>query len=104
MGPQIDALWSPAAQQDLIDIWSYFAKLASPEIADALVVDINAAVHLIVENPHAWRERTELMRGIHGVPVHPYTIFYRIADHSPEIVRVLHERRDTARILSVGTK
>jgi plasmid stabilization system protein ParE len=55
-------------------------------------------------NSHAWRERTELMRGIHGVPVHPYTIFYRIADHSPEIVRVLHERRDTASILSPDTK
>jgi len=104
MGPHIDALWSPAAQQDLSDIWSYFAKLASPEIADALVMELNAAVNLIVENPQAWRERTELMRGIHGVPVHPYTIFYRIADRSHEIVRVLHERRDTARILPVGRK
>jgi plasmid stabilization system protein ParE len=104
MGPHIDALWSPAAQQDLIDIWGYFAKLASPEIADALVMELNATANLIVENPHAWRERTELMRGIHAVPVHPYTIFYRIADHSPEIVPVLHERRDTASILSGGTK
>jgi plasmid stabilization system protein ParE len=58
MRPEIDALWSPAAQQDLIDIWSYFAKLASPEIADALVMELNAAVHLIAENPHAWRERS----------------------------------------------
>ncbi len=59
-------------------------------------MELSATANLIVENPYAWRERTELMRGIHAVPVHPYTIFYRIADHSPEIVRVLHERRDTS--------
>jgi toxin ParE1/3/4 len=100
MRPSIDALWSPAARQDLIDIWSYFARLASPEVADALVTEITVATTLIVENPHGWCERTELMRGIHGVPVHPYMIFYRISDHMPEIVRVLHERRDSAKILS----
>jgi len=41
---EVGALWSPAAQQDLTDIWSYFAKLASPEIADALLMELNAAV------------------------------------------------------------
>lgn len=100
MRPKIDALWSPAAQQDLIDIWAYFAELASPEIADALVTEIVLATTLIAENPLGWRERAELMRGIHGVPVHPYMIFYRVVDNLPEIVRVLHERRDSARILS----
>jgi len=32
--------------------------------------------------------------------VHPYTIFYRVDDHAVEIVRVLHERRDLARVFS----
>jgi toxin ParE1/3/4 len=100
MDSEIDVLWSPAAQQDLIDIWVYFAKLASLEIADTLLTELNSAVALIAENPHAWRERSELIQGIHGVPVRPYTIFYRIADRTPEIVRVLHERRDAARVLS----
>jgi toxin ParE1/3/4 len=100
MSPEIDVLWSPAAQQDLIDIWVYFAKLGSTEIADTLLTEINSAVGLIAENPHAWRERSELILGIHGLPVRPYTIFYRIAYRTPEIVRVLHERRDAARVLS----
>ncbi|MFZ3224218.1 MAG: type II toxin-antitoxin system RelE/ParE family toxin [Xanthobacteraceae bacterium] len=51
-------------------------------------------------NPLGWRERTELLPGIHSFPVHPYTVFYRIADNVPEIVRVLHERRDAINILS----
>lgn len=100
MRPKIDALWSPAAKQDLIDIWVYFAELASLEIADGLVTEITLATALIAENPHGWRERPELMRGIHGVPVHPYMIFYRVVDNLPEIVRVLHERRDSSQILS----
>lgn len=100
MGAEFKGLWSPAAQDDLIDIWGYFAKLASPEIADALLYELETTATLIAENPDAWRERNDLMRGIHAVPVHPYTIFYRIIDREPEIVRVLHERRDIVQILS----
>jgi toxin ParE1/3/4 len=100
MSPKVDALWSPAALHDLVDIWIYLAKLASPEFADTLTGELRDAEHLIVENPLAWRERTDLLPGIHGFPVHPYTVFYRIADNLPEIVRVLHERRDAIKILS----
>lgn len=100
METNLDALWSPAAIQDLIDIWAYFVNLASPETADTLVGEISGAAELIAENPQAWRERPDLLPGIRGLPVHPYTIFYRIADGKPEIVRVLHERRDIAAVLS----
>jgi len=100
MSPKVDALWSPAALQDLIDIWVYFVKLASPEFADTLIGEIRDSEHLIAANPLAWRERTDLLLGIHSFPVHPYTVFYRIADNIPEIVRVLHERRDAINILS----
>jgi toxin ParE1/3/4 len=100
MSPKVDALWSPAALQDLIDIWIYFAKLASPDCADALIDEIRDAEHLIADNPFGWRERPDLLPGIHGFPVRPYTVFYRVADNTPEIVRVLHERRDTISILS----
>jgi toxin ParE1/3/4 len=101
MRPKIDVLWSPAAQRDLLDIWAYFAKIANSfDAADALISDITMATSLIAENPQGWRERTELMRGIRAVPIHPYLIFYRIADQMPEIVRVLHQRRDSASILA----
>jgi plasmid stabilization system protein ParE len=100
MSPKVDALWSPSALQDLIDIWIYFSKLSSPEFADSLIGELRDAEHQIVANPYGWRERTELMPGIHGFLVRPYTVFYRIADNIPEIVRVLHERRDAINLLS----
>jgi plasmid stabilization system protein ParE len=71
MSPKVDALWSPAALQDLIDIWIYFAKLASPDCADALIDEIRDAEHLIADNPFGWRERPDLLPGIHGFPVRP---------------------------------
>jgi toxin ParE1/3/4 len=102
MRPTIEPIWSPAARQDLIDIWEYFLTLASPDIADGLVVELNDAAATIAENSHGWRERPDLLRGIHAFPVHPYTIFYRVNDNIPEIVRILHERRDTSHILAGG--
>src|SRR5689334_241491 len=94
-----EVLWSPRSTRDLIDIWKYFARLGSPEFADALLTDIAAAVDRIAESPLAWQERSDLVRGVRGAPVHPYIIFYRIADGTPEIVRVLHERRNSPALL-----
>ena len=47
-----------------------------------------------------WRARDEVVPGLRSMLVHPYTIFYRVDDQAVEIVRVLHERRDLARIFS----
>jgi toxin ParE1/3/4 len=86
MRPRHDLIWSPASQEDLRDIWKYFARLASPEVAENLLTEIHVAADRIAENPLGSRERTELKRGIHGLPVHPYTIFYRIKNDTPEVV------------------
>jgi plasmid stabilization system protein ParE len=29
--------WAPAAKRDLLDIWHYFADVASPDLADTLL-------------------------------------------------------------------
>src|SRR3954454_222897 len=86
-------IWSLTAQQDLIEIWGYFARVASPAIADRLVID-----------PRMHRVRRDLIPNLPGelrsVPAHPYTLFYRMNPQSAhgheeiEILRVLHERRD----------
>jgi plasmid stabilization system protein ParE len=93
-------LWSPAAKQDLRDIWARFAEIASLDIADNLLREINSAGALIAKNPLAWRTRDEIMPSIRPVPLHPYTILYRVVNEGPEIVRVLHERRHFTAILS----
>ena len=47
-----------------------------------------------------WRALDEIMPGLRSVLVHPYTVFYRFNDGTVEIVRILHERRDIARVFS----
>jgi toxin ParE1/3/4 len=87
-------VWSPKAKRDLRQIWRYFARVASPDIADNLLREISDAGQRLAERPLLWRSRDDVLPGLRAVLVHPYTVFYRVTDSSVEIVRVLHERRD----------
>jgi plasmid stabilization system protein ParE len=99
-----EVVWSVTAQQDLIDIWGYFARVASSATADRLVDEIEAAANRLVIDPRMHRVRRDLSPNLPGelrsVSAHPYTLFYRMNPQSAhgreeiEILRVLHERRD----------
>jgi toxin ParE1/3/4 len=88
--------WAPAAKQDLLSLWRYYSKVASSEIADKLVGEIEAASNRLRTLPLLGRTRDEVAPGLRSLIVHPYTVFYRIKDDAVEIVRVLHEHRDFA--------
>jgi plasmid stabilization system protein ParE len=106
-------LWALAARQDLIDIWRYFASVASPEVADNLLREIEHAAERLLISPEMFPVRRDLMPdlpdGLRSVPIHPYTMFYRIAllgdakDTDVQIIRVLHERRDFLSTLTSET-
>ena len=99
-----EVIWSVTAQQDLIDIWGYFARVASPTTADRLVDEIEAAANRLVIDPRMHRVRRDLIPNLPGeiraASAHTYTLFYRMNPQSAhgreeiEILRVLHERRD----------
>ncbi len=87
-------VWAPQAKRDLLDIWRYYARVASPEIADSILRGIERASEAIGKNPLARRARDDLMAGLRSALVSPHTIFYRVRSRDVEVVRVLHERRD----------
>jgi|SRR5580704_15281037 toxin ParE1/3/4 len=87
-------VWAPRANLDLLDIWRYYARVASPDIADNILRGIERASDAIGRTPLARRSRDELMPGLRSAQVSPHTIFYRVQNGDVEIVRVLHERRD----------
>ena len=87
-------------EQDLRDVWRYYERVASPEIADKLLREINDAGQRLADEALMWRSRDEVMPGLRSVLVYPYTAFYRVHDDAVEIVRVLHERRDFPGIFS----
>ena len=97
-------IWSPAAKEDLSKIWSYFEHVASPEIADKVLHEIEYASDRLKDDPLRWRLRMDIMPGLKGglrsVLAHPYTVFHQLADDDVRIVRVLHERQNLPAILS----
>jgi plasmid stabilization system protein ParE len=36
-------VWAPRAEQDLLEVWRYYARVASPDIADKLLREIGQA-------------------------------------------------------------
>jgi toxin ParE1/3/4 len=87
-------IWSPEADKDMLDIWAYYARVASPEIADNLLREIDRIGDGIGENPLLSRQRDDLLPGLRSFIVRPHVIFFRIGDGAVEVVRVLHGRRD----------
>ena len=93
-------VWAPRSKQDLREVWQYYARVASPEIADRLLREINQAGQKLAEQALMWRARDEVMPGLRSVLVHPYTVFYREQNGVVGIARVLHERRNFPEIFS----
>jgi toxin ParE1/3/4 len=87
-------VWAPKARRDLIDIWKYFARTASPDIADQLLRDIGIAAERLKHHPFIGRPRDELTNGLRSLLVHPHLIFHRVTETTVDIARILHQRRD----------
>ncbi len=87
-------VWAPRATQDLLDVWRYYVRVASPDVADNILRGIDRASEAIGRNPLTRRTRDDLMPGLRSALVSPHTIFYRLQGSDVEIVRVLHQRRD----------
>jgi toxin ParE1/3/4 len=92
--------WAPRAERDIVEIWRYLAVEASIKTADELLRQIRRAAERVAERPLIGRARDTLSPGLRSVLVHPYIVFYRVSDTGVEVVRVLHQRRNLAAVLS----
>ena len=81
------------AQSDLDEAWAYLAE-RNEAAADRLIDGVLQKARLHAELPLMGRPRNDLRPGLRSFVVHPYTIFYRPAGDTIEVVRVLHGRRD----------
>ena len=82
------------ADADLDSIWSYIAA-DSVKAADHLLDRIGGVFEMLVQNPLAGRERSELTKGLRSFAVANHVIFYFARPNGVEIVRVMSGRRDT---------
>jgi toxin ParE1/3/4 len=81
------------ADADLDSIWSYIAA-DSIKAADHLIERIGRVFEMLVQNPHAGRERPELAEGLRSFAVANHVIFYFAQPDGVEIVRIMSGRRD----------
>ena len=87
-------VWSLEADRDLLDIWSFLASAASPEVADDQIRKIVRACEPLSDQPLLGRMRDELVPGLRSKIAYPHVIFYRVTTAAVEIVRVFDGRRD----------
>lgn len=93
-------VWSPEAEQDILDNWRYLAEQASTLVADRQLKSIEATCHSLTKMPFRGRPRGELRPGLRSVLVGSYVAFYRVAATTIDIVRVVHQRRDIQAIFT----
>lgn len=99
-GNKPPAVWAPEARADLSDIWTYYAEAAGPHTADRMIKTIAETCRMLEDHPIVGRARDEIRSDLRSILAHPYVIFYRIRNDIPQIVRVLHGRRDIDEIFS----
>ena len=93
-GARRAALWSPEALDDRERIWDYYVSVAGRHTAEKILREIAEIIVLLEEHPFAGRTRNELRPGLRSFAATPHVIFYRVADDTPQIVRVLDGRQD----------
>lgn len=86
-------LSTPAAERDLIDIWTYIAT-DNPDAADRLLDAIADRIEQLRKHPRMGRLRPDIAADARFLPIGNYVVLYRLTDEVVEIVRVVHGARD----------
>jgi len=94
------------ARQDLVEIFRHYAREAGLDIADAFLVEVEAAFTRIASMPQIgtpYEHEHEALADLRFLPLsrfRKYLVFYRATAEWIEIVRVLHGARDFHGILA----
>jgi toxin ParE1/3/4 len=89
---------TPAAEQDLQDIWLYIAQ-DNPRAGDKLLNRIEVQCELLANHPQLGPARDDIAKGLRYHPLANYLILYRTIAHGVEIVRVAHGARNILDLL-----
>ena len=93
-------VWSIDANNDIEQIWTYFAQNASVDRADSQIIKIVEACRLLSDWPRSGRPRDNIIPGMRSISAEPYVIFYRVGSDVVQVVRVLDGRRDIEAVLN----
>jgi toxin ParE1/3/4 len=88
---------SALAEADLADLW---VSIATDDIdrADRFLDELRALAQKLAELPHMGRVRPDFGADVRAFPYHEYLVIYRPQPNGIGIARVVHGKRDLARI------
>lgn len=88
-------LITPAAEEDLINIWLYIAR-DNKEAADRVYEAAESTFEILADSPRMgtpYHPKRSRLKGVRFFPInkfHSYIIYYREQPEGIEIIRVLH--------------
>ena len=85
---------SEKAVSDLEEIWLYTLEKWSVEQADRYYNLIFEEINYICININSGKSMDHIRKGYRTSKVKSHLIFYRIANNTIEVIRILHERMD----------
>ncbi len=86
---------TPAADQDIVDIWRYTSETSGIAKANNYLGQIEKCVINLVDQPGLGKKRDEIREGYRSFHTGHHIIFYRQnLKKQIEVIRVLHERMD----------
>ena len=86
-------LFTRAAREDLIDIWTHIAA-DDPAAADRMLDRLEEAASHLAHNPQMGPARDDIRPGLRYLVSGSYLLLYRTLGDGIEIVRAVHGRRD----------
>jgi toxin ParE1/3/4 len=95
---------SRSAQQDLDEIFLYWAERAGLKTADRLIDNITDRFWLLGEHPDAGSPAEEIASGVRFFPAGKYLIYYRKTRNRTEILHIFHGAQDQKRAFRKGAK
>lgn len=92
------------AEQDLDEIFLYWAKRANLKVADPLIENITDRFRLMGEYPNAGRPAEDIADGMNCFPAGKYLIYYRKTLHGIEILHIFPGAREQKRAFRKAAK
>lgn len=95
----------PAARADIVRQIGYFIEIGQASVADRFLAATRVAIDRLAETPHAGPPRpmrNPRLTGLRTWSIEGFDdmkVYYLVADEELRVVRILHGRRDIARIL-----
>jgi toxin ParE1/3/4 len=82
------------AEQNLDEIFLYWAKRAGLKVADRLMDSITDRFWLLGEHPDAGISSEDMAAGVKCFPAGKYLIYYRKTRRGTDILHIFHGARD----------